>query len=235
MITERNQFEPGVFVETIRETTTAEGIKIPSEKIGVVVGEQEQRIAKWYPVYFGDNVEPNGVYAIASSDIIEIDRPNGFRARVGAFPDIGSPFLRAIGDQLLLPGYHWCDESALNYSVYRCNFIIDEYEFMVPAYIYGFGDNRIAKVSDQVKAIFLHAGWDGSGRLELIWIPPFAFSDPEGNTKGLVVWHAKQSRRHGVSWIASREKLRFAGLNELTPFFTRSKCGDNTRNTKKKQ
>src|SRR4051812_46842194 len=42
---------------------------------------------------------------------------------------------------------------------------------------------------------FLKAGWDGDGKIELMWIPPFMFTlkdpDPEF-TKGITIWHVKQ-------------------------------------------
>jgi len=50
--------------------------------------------------------------------------------------------------------------------------------------------------------IFLEDGWDGDGRIELMWIPPFMFEGirSEDFTVGVVVWHVKQLE-DGISWI----------------------------------
>ncbi|MBN3729664.1 hypothetical protein [Burkholderia sp. Tr-20390] len=63
---------------------------------------------------------------------------------------------------------------------------------------------------------FLRHGWSGEGRVELMWLPPFAlgslladgvdeFLDAVGSawSNGLVVWHVKQDE-DGLSFILSR-------------------------------
>lgn len=52
------------------------------------------------------------------------------------------------------------------------------------------------------KGAFLEAGWEGDGRIELMWIPPFMFkaSQSDGFTQGVTVWHVKQLE-DGTSWI----------------------------------
>jgi hypothetical protein len=59
------------------------------------------------------------------------------------------------------------------------------------------------------RARFLHAGWDGTGRIGLLWLPPFVF--PPKNPvppEGLVLWHVKQVS-DGTSWLLSPVQLPF--------------------------
>jgi len=54
---------------------------------------------------------------------------------------------------------------------------------------------------DIAKDMFLEAGWDGDGIIELMWIPPFVLEQQmTTNTLGVVVWHVKQLE-DGISWI----------------------------------
>jgi len=54
-----------------------------------------------------------------------------------------------------------------------------------------------------VKEIFLEAGWNGDGEIELMWIPPFAVNNKKIKPHlGLTVWHVKQVE-DGISWILS--------------------------------
>jgi hypothetical protein len=48
---------------------------------------------------------------------------------------------------------------------------------------------------------FLEAGWDGDGRISLLWLPPFVFPQ-EVPSEGVVVWHVKQVA-DGISWLLS--------------------------------
>jgi len=58
------------------------------------------------------------------------------------------------------------------------------------------------------KTRFLKAGWEGDGKIELMWIPPFMFKGTrtEEFTNGIIVWHVKQ-QEDGFSWILSPIKL----------------------------
>jgi hypothetical protein len=47
---------------------------------------------------------------------------------------------------------------------------------------------------------FSDAGWQGDGKLQLLWLPPFAGGGAP--TQGFYILHVKQSD-HGISWIAS--------------------------------
>lgn len=61
---------------------------------------------------------------------------------------------------------------------------------------------------DIAKEMFLEAGWDGDGEIELMWIPPFMFKGArkEEFTIGVTVWHVKQLE-DGLSWILTPIKL----------------------------
>lgn len=61
-----------------------------------------------------------------------------------------------------------------------------------------------------VKEMFLNAGWDGDGEIELMWIPPFMFKEEPTMefTAGVTIWHVKQLE-DGISWLLSPVKLPF--------------------------
>ncbi len=52
------------------------------------------------------------------------------------------------------------------------------------------------------KRRFVKAGWDGDGKVELMWIPPFMLDEQKAAnfTEGITVWHVKQLE-DGISWI----------------------------------
>jgi hypothetical protein len=56
---------------------------------------------------------------------------------------------------------------------------------------------------------FLHAGWEGDGKLLAIWIPPFMFVDPD--TIGVHIWYVKQNN-NGTSWLCAEFPYSFPGL-----------------------
>ncbi|RAJ87428.1 hypothetical protein CLV59_101178 [Chitinophaga dinghuensis] len=60
------------------------------------------------------------------------------------------------------------------------------------------------------KELFLEAGWDGDGEVELMWVPPFMFDEQqeEVTTAGITFWHVKQLE-DGTSWLLSPIKLPF--------------------------
>lgn len=62
----------------------------------------------------------------------------------------------------------------------------------------------------------LKEGWEGDGRLGLLWIPPFADTGIE-DTHGTYVWHVKQ-RNNGVSWLLSPVPLPFVRLKRQNPW-----------------
>lgn len=53
------------------------------------------------------------------------------------------------------------------------------------------------------KELFIKAGWQGDGEIQLIWIPPFMLSDGftlNEDALGIIVWHVKQES-DGISWL----------------------------------
>ncbi len=60
------------------------------------------------------------------------------------------------------------------------------------------------------KEIFLDAGWDGDGEIELMWIPPFMLHGmvTKDITHGITIWHVKQEE-DGISWLLSPIKLPY--------------------------
>jgi hypothetical protein len=64
---------------------------------------------------------------------------------------------------------------------------------------------NIDKLTAEMKELFLKAGWEGDGKIELIWVPPF-LGGGFGGTSGFYLWHVKQLS-NGTSWIASPIEL----------------------------
>jgi len=92
-------------------------------------------------------------------------------------------------NQFELIMYEWIDN--LNFTLDPSNHLKNSEEYIQTA-----------------KSIFLKAGWEGDGQIELMWIPPFMFhgTRTEEFTNGIIVWHVKQ-KEDGFSWILSPIKL----------------------------
>lgn len=54
---------------------------------------------------------------------------------------------------------------------------------------------------------FTEHGWDGTGRVGIIWIPPFLLNTAD--SRGLIVWSVIQDRvpEEGIAYIASERDL----------------------------
>ncbi|GAA3783564.1 hypothetical protein [Flavobacterium ginsengiterrae] len=70
--------------------------------------------------------------------------------------------------------------------------------------------NNAEEYITEAKKLFKKAGWHGDGEIQLIWIPPFMYSDYGFGelSKGFVIWHVKQES-DGISWILSPDKIPF--------------------------
>ncbi|CAM2771838.1 hypothetical protein [Rariglobus hedericola] len=56
---------------------------------------------------------------------------------------------------------------------------------------------------------FTEAGWEGTGKLSMLWIPPFVFPmAAKIGPLGVIVWHVKQ-HEDGLSWLLSPTPLPF--------------------------
>jgi hypothetical protein len=87
--------------------------------------------------------------------------------------------------------YEWIDNLNFTISPEECLENADEY-------------------SNIAKEIFLDAGWDGDGEIELMWIPPFLLHGmvTRDITVGITIWHVKQ-KEDGISWLLSPIKLPY--------------------------
>jgi len=66
------------------------------------------------------------------------------------------------------------------------------------------------------------AGWEGDGKIGVIWLPPFVDIGTE-DTWGTYVWHVKQSN-NGMSWLAADTSLDFRRLREQNEGWFREDC-----------
>lgn len=63
-----------------------------------------------------------------------------------------------------------------------------------------FMEEQYDHTRSQVSKAFVKAGWEGDGKIQLIWIPPFINTGFEGDM-GSLIWHVKQSN-NGTSFLA---------------------------------
>ena len=87
---------------------------------------------------------------------------------------------------------------------------IDNLNFLLPpSRLIEDGIRRLA-LEDAVGARFAEeGGWEGTGNLSLLWLPPFVF--PFGASippEGVILWHVKQ-HEDGISWLLSPVPLPF--------------------------
>lgn len=113
--------------------------------------------------------------------------------------------------------YHYVDfnpfESINCYKLYK-TFYSDSCEFFSKE-----KEERNKLIKDKylnerrmIKELFKNAGWEGDGKLNLIWIPSFVnFGD---DTYGTLVWHVQQSN-NGTTFVGIDEKY------EINPFVFR--------------
>lgn len=70
--------------------------------------------------------------------------------------------------------------------------------------------DRLCAWAEAVSDLLRKAGWEGDGRLSIIWLPPFVGIGPE-DTFGVYIWAVKQSNK-GTTWLASPFELGFPRL-----------------------
>jgi hypothetical protein len=73
----------------------------------------------------------------------------------------------------------------------------------------------VAAVGEHLKS----HGWKGDGEIGLIWLPPFLFTG-DGTSRGVYVWHVKQSE-NGTSYLGSPVELPFPALERHSAFVER--------------
>ena len=79
----------------------------------------------------------------------------------------------------LYKAFYWED-----FSYYGDEFMEEKYDY----------------TKSQVSKAFAKAGWEGDGKIQLIWIPPFIETGFESDM-GSLIWHVKQSN-NGTSFVA---------------------------------
>ncbi len=66
------------------------------------------------------------------------------------------------------------------------------------------------KIIHAVENRFKNMGWEGDGKMQLMWLPPFVGAGPSNNF-GCYLLHVKQLN-DGISWLASPFSLPFHRL-----------------------
>lgn len=99
-----------------------------------------------------------------------------------------------------------------NFHLY-CYEYIDNLNFLIAPEKIIRDEESCEELCRAVKERFLVEGWEGTGKLALLWLPPFTLPFvTDGSTEGMVIWHVKQ-HEDGVSWLLSPKPLPF---NEFT-------------------
>ena len=92
---------------------------------------------------------------------------------------------------------------------------IDNLHFMLsPSDVVGDASRRTA-LEEAVRRRFRdEAGWEGTGRLSLLWLPSFVFPLRSGvSSDGVIVWHVKQ-HEDGISCLLSPIPLPFEEFDQ---------------------
>jgi len=113
-------------------------------------------------------------------------------------------------------------ENIKNYKVYQYHFLDDLSFIKSPNELTGFfefydEEHTIEDYLKEVSLLFKNNGWEGDGKIGIIWIPPFINKDLE-DTFGTYIWHVKQSN-NGTSFLASSHHLNFKPLLDQNDSF----------------
>jgi hypothetical protein len=112
-------------------------------------------------------------------------------------------YSKELGELLTYPASEFA-----SFEVYSYEWI-DNLHFLLPPSQVIVDENRRAGLEDEVRRRFLEEGWEGSGNLSLLWLPPFVFPfEAKVPTEGVLVWHVKQ-HEDGISWLLSPVPLPF--------------------------
>src|SRR5208337_3016374 len=99
-------------------------------------------------------------------------------------------------------------------SVYQYHFLDDLSFVRKPEEV--FDESKQADLDAYIDGVRQHlkdAGWEGDGKIGIIWLPPFVDAGGVEDTWGTYIWHVKQSN-NGTSWLASDAALDFDRLGE---------------------
>lgn len=96
-----------------------------------------------------------------------------------------------------------------DFHVYSYHFFDDLAFFSDPGRLFG-EFKTFPELMRKVGKRLRDAGWEGDGKIGLLWLPPFLDAGVE-DTYGVCVWHVKQ-KNNGTSWLASPVPLPFGRL-----------------------
>jgi hypothetical protein len=110
-------------------------------------------------------------------------------------------------------------EIVRGYYIYTYTFLDDLSFIRSPEDVFEYEEpEKVEAFVQEVRKRFLESGWEGDGKIGIIWFPPFVDVGAE-DTYGTYVWHVKQSN-NGISFIASEYQIDFDRLrlhNEEIP------------------
>ena len=133
-------------------------------------------------------------------------------AAAAATPAQAEPSVDAVSLEpgLSLFGEEFADPRVVNeYFVYQYQHV-DELAFMRYADEALSHHPRYNEVIERVKYRLKSEGWEGDGRLRLLWLPPVVGAGME-DSWGVGIWFVKQLN-NGTAWLASPVPLPFARL-----------------------
>ena len=100
-------------------------------------------------------------------------------------------------------------EAIESFHVYGYEWIDNLHFLLTPSQVIADDAKRDA-MENIVRARFTNeCDWEGTGRLSLLWLPPFLFPHKLGvKPEGVIVWHVKQ-HEDGLSFLLSPIPLPF--------------------------
>lgn len=102
-------------------------------------------------------------------------------------------------------------EIVRGYYVYTYTFLDDLSFIKSPEEVFEYEEpEKIAEFVREIARRFEESGWEGDGRIGILWFPPFVDIGVE-DTYGTYVWHVKQDN-NGISFIASEYPIDFERL-----------------------
>jgi hypothetical protein len=111
--------------------------------------------------------------------------------------------------------------SIKSYHVYAYTFL-DDLSYVKDPYDQ-FANEEEYKIDDAIRLVgerFKEYGWEGDGRIGIVWIPPFVDIGVE-DTWGTYIWHVKQ-KNNGISFLASDVPLDSKRLRDQLDLTSRA-------------
>jgi hypothetical protein len=99
-------------------------------------------------------------------------------------------------------------DAVASMEVYTFEYI-DNLHFLLPPPVVIRDAKRCGRLCEAVSRRFKEEGWEGTGRLSLLWLPKFVFPHASDcGYEGVILWHVKQ-HEDGISWLLSPLDLPF--------------------------